>query len=302
MTVPDLVPEGVSDVERPQEPQFTKWLRIIIVVGLVIPLMWSATGLEISPQRLWEAPGQILTLLSGMFPPDWSGTPKTIELILESLYVAWIGTIIGAALSFPLAFLAATNVAPRSITLPVRSFFSAIRAFPELVLAIMFIPAFGLGPFAGTLAIGLHSIGTLGKLSSEVIEGVDDGPIEAIKASGGTYFQQMRFGVVPQALPTIVAYWLYRFEINIRASAVLGVIGAGGVGAEIVGRLRFRGDWPKAGAVLILTIVTVLLIDTASSIIRRRIITGHASSSRPAKWMAALLGASDEPSTEIAEA
>lgn len=298
MTVPDLVPHSKQDVERPLEPKFTKWLRWIVVIFLVIPLIWSAAGLEISPSRIWKAPGQILTLLGGMFPPNWSGTPKTLELILESLYVAWIGTIIGATLSFPLAFLAATNVAPRWVTLPVRSFLSAIRAFPELVLAIMFIPAFGLGPFAGTLAIGLHSIGTLGKLSSEVIEGVDDGPIEAIKASGGTFFQQMRFGVVPQALPTIVAYWLYRFEINIRASAVLGVIGAGGVGAEIVGRLRFRADWPKAGAVLILTILTVLLIDTASSSIRRRIITGHTSGSRPAKWMAAILGASETPSTE----
>jgi len=298
MTVPDLVPHSKQDVERPLEPKFTKWLRWIVVIFLVIPLIWSAAGLEISPSRIWKAPGQILTLLGGMFPPNWSGTPKTLELILESLYVAWIGTIIGATLSFPLAFLAATNVAPRWVTLPVRSFLSAIRAFPELVLAIMFIPAFGLGPFAGTLAIGLHSIGTLGKLSSEVIEGVDDGPIEAIKASGGTFFQQMRFGVVPQALPTIVAYWLYRFEINIRASAVLGVIGAGGVGAEIVGRLRFRADWPKAGAVLILTILTVLLIDTASSSIRRRIITGHTSGSRPAKWMAAILGASEAPSTE----
>ena len=298
MTVPDLVPDSKHDVERPLEPKFTKWLRWIVVIFLVIPLMWSAAGLEISPSRIWKAPGQILTLLGGMFPPNWTGTPKTLELILESLYVAWIGTIIGATLSFPLAFLAATNVAPRWVTLPVRSFLSAIRAFPELVLAIMFIPAFGLGPFAGTLAIGLHSIGTLGKLSSEVIEGVDDGPIEAIKASGGTFFQQMRFGVVPQALPTIVAYWLYRFEINIRASAVLGVIGAGGVGAEIVGRLRFRADWPKAGAVLILTILTVLLIDTASSSIRRRIITGHTSGSRPAKWMAAILGASEAPSTE----
>lgn len=298
MTVPDLVPHSKQDVERPLEPKFTKWLRWIVVIFLVVPLLWSAAGLEISPSRIFEAPGQILTLLGGMFPPDWTGTPKTLELILESLYVAWIGTIIGATLSFPLAFLAATNVAPRWVTLPVRSFLSAVRAFPELVLAIMFIPAFGLGPFAGTLAIGLHSIGTLGKLSSEVIEGVDDGPIEAIKASGGTFFQQMRFGVVPQALPTIVAYWLYRFEINIRASAVLGVIGAGGVGAEIVGRLRFRADWPKAGAVLILTIVTVLLIDTASSSIRRRIITGHTSGSRPAKWMAAILGASEAPSTE----
>ena len=302
MTVPDLVPDGDHDIARPPEPKFTKYLRWIIVVGLIVPLLWSAAGLEISPSRVAEAPGQIWTLLKGLFPPEWSGTSQTLSLILESLYVAWIGTLIGATLSFPLAFAAATNVAPRWITLPTRSLLSAVRAFPELVLAIMFIPAFGLGPFAGTLAIGLHSIGTLGKLSSEVIEGVDDGPIEAIKSSGGTFFQQMRFGVVPQALPTIVAYWLYRFEINIRASAVLGVIGAGGVGAEIVGRLRFRGDWPKAGAALILTIATVLLIDAASSAVRRRIITGHTSQSRPAKWMAAFLGSTEEPSTELAEA
>lgn len=301
MTVPDLVKGATKDVPRPVEPKFTKWLRWIVIVGLVVPMVWAAAGLEISPQRLIDAPGQILMLLAGMFPPNWDGTPKTVELILESLYVAWVGTIIGAALSFPLAFMAATNVAPRWVTLPTRSLLSAIRAFPELVLAIMLIPAFGLGPFAGTLAIGLHSIGTLGKLSSEVIEGVDPGPIEAIKSSGGTFVQQMRFGVVPQALPTIVAYWLYRFEINVRASAVLGVIGAGGVGAEIVGRLQFRADWPKAGAVLILTIITVLLIDTVSSAVRRRIITGHASQSRGSKWMAALLGTTPEIPQPVAQ-
>lgn len=302
MIVPDLIPDASQDVARPAEPKFTRYLRWAVVVGLVIPLLWSAAGLEISPSRVAQAPSQVWTLVRGLFPPEWSGVTGTLELILESIYVAWIGTIIGAAMSFPLAFAAATNVAPRWMTLPTRSFLSAVRAFPELVLAIMFIPAFGLGPFAGTLAIGLHSVGTLGKLSSEVIEGVDDGPIEAIKSSGGTFFQQMRFGVVPQALPTIVAYWLYRFEINVRASAVLGVIGAGGVGAEIVGRLKFRGDWPKAGAALILTIVTVLIIDAASSAVRRRIITGQASKSRPAKWMSAFLGSSEEPSTELVEA
>ena len=104
MTVPDLVPDGDHDIARPPEPKFTKYLRWIIVVGLIVPLLWSAAGLEISPSRVAEAPGQIWTLLKGLFPPEWSGTSQTLSLILESLYVAWIGTLIGATLSFPLAF------------------------------------------------------------------------------------------------------------------------------------------------------------------------------------------------------
>ena len=140
---------------------------------------------------------------------------------------------------------------------------------------MVLIPVTGLGALTGALAIGIHSIGTLGKLSSEVIEGIDPGPVEAVAAVGGTRVQRMRFGMVPQVMPNIVAYWLYRFEINIRASAVLGIIGAGGIGAELVAQLRFR-DFSRAGTVLLLTIVVVLAIDTVSARARRRIISGHA--------------------------
>jgi phosphonate transport system permease protein len=191
--------------------------------------------------------------------------------------------------------MAASNIAPRWMVIPTRAILSAIRAFPELVLAIIFIVPFGLGPFTGALAIGLHSIGTLGKLSSEVIEGVDEGPVEAIGASGGTRLMRMRFGVVPQAMPNIVAYWLYRFEINVRASAVLGLVGAGGIGAEIVARLRYRADWQKAGAALLLTVVAVLLIDAVSASIRRRIITGQPMDSPVSKWMVAITGSHRDP-------
>ena len=136
------------------------------------------------------------------------------------------------------------------------------------------IPGTGLGAWTGALALGLHSIGTLGKLSSEVIEGIDEGPVEAVASAGGGQISRMRFAVVPQVMPNIVAYWLYRFEINVRASAVLGVVGAGGIGAELVAQLRFR-TFDRAGTVLFLTVVTVLLIDTVSARVRRRIITGH---------------------------
>lgn len=272
---------------RPVSPKGGAWLKWGVTAAIIIPFVWGILGLEINPSRIWDAVkpgGQVWVLLGAMFPPEWANTGRTFEKILESLYVAWIGTIIGATFSFPLAFLAATNMAPRWIATPVRALLSAIRAFPELVLAIMFIPALGLGPFPGALAIGLHSIGTLGKLSSEVIEGIDHGPLEAIKAAGGTKAEEIRMGVLPQAMPNILAYWIYRFEINIRASAVLGVIGAGGVGNELVQRL-VRREMPAAGTVLLLTVATVLVIDTMSGAIRRRIISGEPAEGPGAKLL-----------------
>ena len=295
MTVPDLAPDATHGTPRPAEPVWPKVIKWGVTLGILIPLIWAVAGLQISIGRMWAAPGQVWTLISGMFPPDFSNSGDLMAKLLESLYVAWIGTLIGAIFSFPAGFMAAANIAPRWLVAPTRAVLSAIRAFPELILAIIFIVPFGLGPFTGALAIGLHSIGTLGKLTSEVIEGVNDGPVEAIGASGGTTMMKMRFGVVPQAMPNIVAYWLYRFEINVRASAVLGLVGAGGIGAEIIGRLRFRGDWPKAGAALILTIVAVLVIDAASAAIRRRIITGQPSQSPVSKWMMAITGSHRDP-------
>jgi len=295
MTVPDLAPEATAVEARPKEPRGPKIIKWAITLAILIPFIWSVAGLEVSIDRVWAAPGQVWALISGMFPPDFSDMGRLMAKLLESIYVAWIGTMIGAIFSFPAGFMAASNIAPKWMVGPTRAILSGIRAFPELILAVIFIVPFGLGPFTGAMAIGLHSIGTLGKLTSEVIEGVDDGPVEAIQSSGGTRLQQMRFGVVPQAMPNIVAYWLYRFEINVRASAVLGLVGAGGIGAEIVARLRFRDDWPKAGAALLLTVVAVLLIDAASASIRRRIITGQPSKSPISKWMIAITGASQPP-------
>ncbi len=299
MTVPDLAPDTALATERPTPPTWPKVVRWAVILGILIPFLWSTAGLEISIERVWKAPEQVWTLISGMYPPDFSDMTRLTSKVLESLYIAWIGTLIGALFSFPAGFAAAANISPRWLMVPIRALLSAIRAFPELILAIIFIVPFGLGPFTGALAIGLHSIGTLGKLTSEVIEGVDDGPVEAIAASGGSRLLRMRYGVVPQAMPNIVAYWLYRFEINVRASAVLGLVGAGGIGAEIVARLRFRGDWPKAGAALILTIVAVLLIDALSASVRRRIITGQPSRSPISKWMMAITGSHRDPRFEV---
>ncbi|OUX06352.1 MAG: phosphonate ABC transporter, permease protein PhnE [Acidimicrobiaceae bacterium TMED244] len=260
----------------PKQPIQQRILKYTITALIVIGSIWSASGLEITLEKILKAPEQIAILVGAMFPLDLSA--EAIERILpkvaESLFIAWAGTVIGALFSFPIAFLAANNVAVNYISETTKQILNGIRAFPELILAFVFLPITGLGALTGTLAIGIHSIGTLGKLSSEVIEGIDEGPLEAIKSSGGSKINELLFGVVPQVMPTITSYWLYRFEINLRASAVLGVVGAGGVGAELINQLRFR-DFPRAGTVLVATVVLVLTVDTISAAIRRRIIKGR---------------------------
>jgi phosphonate transport system permease protein len=198
--------------------------------------------------------------------------------MLESLQIAWVGTVIGAVLSLPLGFFGARNVSSGVVSNVMRQVLNAIRAFPEVVLAIaIMIPIAGLGPVPGALAIGLHSIGTLGKLTAEVVEGIDPGPVEAARAVGARGLQVQRWGVLPQVLPEIVAFWLYRFEINIRAAAILGVVGAGGIGFSLQQTLAFH-RYPLAGMAILVVVVVTIAVDTVSGWLRRRIIEGAGSS------------------------
>ncbi len=227
-------------------------------------------------ERLLAAPADIWNIVHRLFPPELSPevVQRAMPKVMESLFVAWMGTIIAAVLSLPLAILAARNISSRGAGFVVRQLLVLIRSVPELLLAMVLIPVTGLGAWTGTLAIGIHSIGTLGKLSSEELEGINQGPVEAIAGVGGSKLAQIRFGVLPQVMPTIMAYWLYRFEINIRASAVLGAVGVGGIGAELIAQMQFR-NFARVGTVLFLTIAVVLVIDTISARLRRRIITGQ---------------------------
>lgn len=269
-----VTPTTVETAGRPIAPRRAgrRWALVAVVV---VAVAWSISGLEVTMDRLLGAPGDAWDVFRRMVPPAFGeavdrGVPGKV---LESVHIAWVGTLIGAVLSLPLAFLAAGNVAPAWIRTPVRQLFNVIRAVPELILAVILIPITGLGPWAGALAIGVHSVGTLGKWATEAIEGVDPGPLEAVAATGGRWVSGMRWGVLPQVLPVVTSQWLFRFEINVRASAVLGMIGAGGVGSELVSQLVFR-NFPAVGAVLAMTIVVVLAIDTASAAVRRRIIRG----------------------------
>lgn len=276
---------------RPKDPIGPKLFRIGVTLIIVIPAIWSALGLGVSWERLLAAPGQIWAVLRQLVPPDLS--PETVQRalpkVMESLFVAWIGTMIAAFLSLPLALLAARNISSKSFGFFIRQLFVIIRSVPELLLAMILIPVTGLGAWTGALAIGIHSIGTLGKLSSEALEGINPGPVEAIAGTGGGKLSQIRFGVLPQVMPTIAAYWLYRFEINIRASAVLGAVGVGGIGAELIAQMQFR-NFARVGTVLFLTVVVVLFIDTISARLRRRIITGIREPGPVARYQAAGTG------------
>jgi phosphonate transport system permease protein len=269
-----------SGMTRPQRPPQTLrrlgWLLALLALVLAfvtVELRWSA---------LLDLPAGIGLVFYRMFlenGPEWSYLPTALQLMVESIQIAWIGTIIGAVFSLPLAFLGAKNITSGLVSGIVRQVLNVIRAIPEILVAvIIFIPMVGLGAYAGALAIGIHSIGTLGKLSAEAIEGIDPGPVEAASATGASGLQVGRWGVLPQVMPEIVAFWLYRFEINVRASAVLGVLGAGGIGEALVQSLRFA-RYDRAGMCVIVIIVVTILIDFVSGSIRRRIIEGSGGAS-----------------------
>jgi phosphonate transport system permease protein len=240
-------------------------LTVVVLVG------WSFSGLSIDGGRLASLPATLARMFGQFFPPDVAyGRQSVVPAILESIQIAWFGTLVGAALSLPVGLLAAANLFPRA-SRAIKPALAMIRAVPEILLAIYFVPVVGLGAFAGTLAIGLHSVGTLAKLTADVVESMDERPVEAITASGGGSPAVLRYAVLPQVLPEIVALWLFRFEINVRASAVLGVVGAGGIGGVLLNTLRYR-EFGQAGAVVVLTVVVVLAIDALSGAIRERLV------------------------------
>ena len=266
----------MSTQTRPKQP--SKRSRNLIFIGVTAAFLISVLSVGINWERLLELPSDLARIFGQMFlPPDWSFASVAIEAMIVTVAIAWLGTLIGALLSLPMGFLAARNVSGGILSTIARLILDAIRAVPELILAlIVFIPIVGLGPPAGALAIGIHSIGTLGKLTSEAIESIDPGPVEAARAVGGGRLAVQRWGVIPQVLPEIVAFWLYRFEINIRAAGVLGIVGAGGIGALLANTLFYR-RWDKAGIAVLVIIIATILIDQASGWVRRRIIEGAES-------------------------
>ena len=198
--------------------------------------------------------------------------PKYLKLLFETFNMALLATIVGSTLALFLSFLAAKNTSPNSLVFfTIRRILEFFRGVPEIIFAILFVWVLGIGPLAGIIAMTLHTTGSLGKLFSEVHENSNDKPIDALKASGGNWLSEMKFGLLPQVLPNLISYVLLRFEINIRASTILGFVGAGGIGQELYLVINFN-YYEEVSAIILLIILTVISIDLFSGYLRKNII------------------------------
>lgn len=249
------------------------WGIFVIVLLVYIWAFSGAPVMEIKETAISSIKGMV----SGFLSPDWNyvyepGGEDLLRSLLETLAIAILGTFISALLCIPFALLAAINISKsRGLSSFFKIVLSGVRVFPELILALIFIKAVGLGPFAGILALGIHSIGMLGKLIAEAIENMDLQATEALMASGANKLQTLWFAVIPEVLPAFMSYTLYRFEISIRAAAILGLVGAGGIGAPLIFALNGH-TWERVGIILIGIIIMVTLVDFISASIRRRIV------------------------------
>ena len=194
-----------------------------------------------------------------------------LKLLFDTFMIAYLATLAGTLGAGVLAFVAAANIAPnRTARWAVKRLFEFCRTVPDLVFALLFVSAFGLGPLAGVLAVGIHSFGTLGKLFTEVVENIDMNPIDGVRSTGGRFVDAVRFGALPQVLPNLASYALLRFEINVRASAIVGFVGAGGIGQDLFVAIR-KFYYTDVSAILLLIIVTVAIIDLLTARVRHRL-------------------------------
>jgi phosphonate transport system permease protein len=242
----------------------------ISAVAAVVLFVWSANGAQFDFLKLGEGAANMGEFLGRMFPPDFSKIGLILSLLLETLQMAVVGTVIGAVLSLVVAFGAASNIAPTWLYYPCRWTMNVIRALPDLVIALMFVSAVGLGPFAGILAMTIGSIGSIGKVFAEAMEAVDRGPVTAMESVGASRRQIIQYAIVPQALPMLTSYTLLLFEGNIRGATILGLVGAGGIGLELTTAMN-RYEYGHLSAMVLCIIVLVTIIDQLSALIRRKI-------------------------------
>ena len=244
---------------------------LLLLIALAL-LAWFGLDLPSWSRVVRGLQRNLVPLLRGFVNPEWETAPLAISAMAETFFMAVIGTTIGGLLAFPLSFLAAGNLLGGTRrAAPGKALLVAVRTFPEILLAIIFVAAAGPGPTAGIMAMGIHSIGFLGKIFSDVIEGIDPGPNEAIRATGGNQLQVFLYSVVPQVLPEFASNLLYRFEINLRSATVLGLVGAGGIGLPLIQRIQFR-RWAEVSMILIVIVVVIVVVDALSSALRRRLV------------------------------
>lgn len=257
----------------PPGETLAKWLTLGLFAAVVV---YCLVDFNFSPARLWEGLGKLGFVLGFMFPPyvwpTWELFLEPVTAIGETLAMAFLGTLLAGLAALPLSFLGAKNILRVEwLRFGARRGFDTLRAFEQLVLALIFIRAFGLGPLAGIFAIAVSDIGVLAKLFSEAIENIDRKQVEGVRASGGGTLQVIRFAIIPQVLPVMLSNALYQLESNTRSATILGIVGAGGIGYLLYDRMS-ANNWDEVMSIIILVLITVYAIDSFSGWLRGRII------------------------------
>ncbi|EPR75736.1 Phosphonate ABC transporter permease protein phnE2 [Leifsonia rubra CMS 76R] len=244
----------------------------IITALFILALGLSAVAIETDLPALAGNLDQIVIVLTKLATPDWSYLPTVLPAIAETIQMAVTGTVLGTAAAIPVAFLATAPMSGnRPLSIIVRGILNVIRTVPDLLLAALFVAVVGIGLFTGMLAIAVFTFGVVSKLVYEAIDTIQPGPVESLTAAGATRTHIARYAVIPQIMPNLISYTLYAFEINVRASTVLGYVGAGGVGVTLqasMGLLRYD----RVSVIIISIFVVVLAIDAFSAWARRRIL------------------------------
>lgn len=256
-----------KQIKTPSKLRFT-----IIFLVMAVLYVFSWRGVEADIGSLIEGWPYIRDLITGMWPPNWKYFERILDPMLETLRIAIIATTFGAILSIPFTLLASRNVFPNTwVTNSARSFLNFVRTIPDLLLAGIFVALLGIGPVAGVAAMTVFTFGIITKLAYESVETIDPGPLESMTAVGANKWQFIAFAVVPQALPAFVAYVLYAFEICVRAAAILGLVGAGGIGIMLSETLE-TFQYQKMATIVLFTLVIVIVIDSISSRIREKLL------------------------------
>lgn len=248
-----------------------KVVASVVILGLVVG--WSIVELGINPKHLVEGIPHFARLVREMIPPAWGvlGEGGVLWSVVETVAMAFVGTVIGAVISFFLGLLAAVNIAPRLVSEIVKGIAAAERALPEMVVLLILTIVVGLGPPAVVIALAIGCIGMLVKLFSEAIETVDPRPLEALEAVGATKSQVIRYAVLPQVLPSFIANSLYRHDINLRAALFLGMVTGAGIGFELHLSLRIF-KYPEALAITGIVLAMIMIMEKISDILRKKII------------------------------
>jgi phosphonate transport system permease protein len=245
------------------------WLRWSLALGAVLYVALAFGTVDVNWSRVWEGLPRGARFVTAFFPPDFSSRwTEIVDGISESLWMTVVSTVIGIAISIPVGIGAARNLAFAPVYYVCRAILAVSRSFQEVILAIFFVKLFGFGPFSGAVTLSVATIGFFGKLLAEDIEDMDAAQVEAVRATGARWLQWINFGVLPQVMPRMIGLGLYRLDINFRESAVLGIVGGGGIGATLDTSFE-RYEFDSAAAILLVIIAIVMLAEYSSGYLRR---------------------------------